>query len=226
MTEKTSDFLMKLADLIGDDRKSVMKKIEGLDVDQMIDLLDAVNSGDASRVSDIIGQNESLDDETDGPVVSGGDEADDETAYDATIGDEVTVNGKEGKVKIAKAPNDTVGVIIDGKLTMVKARDVKPIKEHVLGMTPMGDLRRMQELAGIASMPAEEMPVAMAAPTERPQVQVVRIEDIQPLSIGEIMASFVEIERSLPELKVKDAKDVRARLNQLMGKLNESHKRV
>jgi hypothetical protein len=42
------------------------------------------------------------------------------------------------------------------------------------------------------------------------------------MSIDDVMNSFDQIERALPELKVKDAREIRQRVNTLMSKLNES----
>lgn len=98
------------------------------------------------------------------------------------LGDDVVVGDKkrEGVVKVPSAPSDTVGVLIDGELEMVPADDVTVapkeasetdenmdesvesddllLQEGILGMTMMPGFARMQELAGIRSNLAEDVP--------------------------------------------------------------------
>lgn len=240
MAEISSDFMMKLTGLLGQDKDAITKKIEGLGIDDVIGLLDATATDDTAKIKAILGKSESLDDDNsvkiEDPTKS--ESAEDEDKFIGNIGDDVRVGDEEGTIKIPHGPNNTVGVMIDGKLRMVKAKDVKPLKEGVLGFAPMLDLQRMQQLAGIAAPEAandeeEESTVEMAPimgeqPVTASNVRYITRADLMqipvesPLPFGTLMALMNDIERSLPELKVKDAKEIRARLNQLMTKLNES----
>jgi len=65
------------------------------------------------------------------------------------IGDRVMVGEDEGAVKITNGPAGTIGVIINGEIRMVEAKDVKTISESVIGFTGVPDLLRMRELAGM-----------------------------------------------------------------------------
>lgn len=68
------------------------------------------------------------------------------------IGESVLVDGYEATVQIPHGPNGTIGVIMDGELTMVSESQVQ-LNEGVLGMTSMNPLFRLRELAGLAPAP-------------------------------------------------------------------------
>lgn len=63
------------------------------------------------------------------------------------------------EVKIPRGPNDTIGIVLDQKLTMVPRGECSPLHEHVLGMTGMPSLARMLMLAGVDTLPEAETTV-------------------------------------------------------------------
>ena len=66
------------------------------------------------------------------------------------IMEQVVYNDQIVEMKIANGPNNTVGILLDNKLTMVPSADVTPLSEHVMGMmTGMPTLARIKELAGM-----------------------------------------------------------------------------
>ena len=66
------------------------------------------------------------------------------------IMEQVVYNEQIVEMKIAKGPNNTVGILLDNKLTMVPSSDVTPLSEHVMGMmTGMPTLARLKEVAGM-----------------------------------------------------------------------------
>lgn len=271
MTDST-DFITKLGRLLGTDHDETVEKIEGLSVDAVMDVLDAVSRDDAEAVQRAFANetdNDTNEDDTDAEkdVESDADEpqinslfskpevtnkvedqpkkramtdedaiADKKERFYPNIGDTVMVGEKEGVVKMPHGPKDTVGVMIDGRMSMVKRSEVRPLEEGVLGMTMMPDLRRMQELAGIttSSVEAQAAPMATVSVEPTPDAATVNMASSEaPVAAPEpvasdsdcmaaIMASFDEIEKAIPDLKIKDAKGVRARLNQIMMRLNES----
>jgi hypothetical protein len=72
------------------------------------------------------------------------------------IGESVMVGKVQGTVKIPNGPNNTVGIFMEGKLSMVDNMDVSRIDENVLGMTAMNPLFRLRELAGLPPAPATD----------------------------------------------------------------------
>jgi hypothetical protein len=144
--------------------------------------------------------------------------------------------------------------MIDGQTTMVKKAQVKRVKtqesvieEGALGMTPMLDLRRMQELAGMAPSPSPLAPGRVdvegpPAPVEAVEVSVEPAPAPMPsapacaapaaavaapeanlsgVSIDGVMSSFDQIEAALPNIALADAKTVRERINAVLAILNE-----
>lgn len=57
------------------------------------------------------------------------------------------------EVRIQKGPHNTVGIVLNGKLTMVDKKEITHLDEHVMGMTAMPTLGRIKQLAGIAHDP-------------------------------------------------------------------------
>lgn len=76
---------------------------------------------------------------------------DEEIDYQA--GDAVMVGEQQGTVKIPHGPNGTIGVMIDGELSMVSENEVSRLDEAVLGMAQVNPLFRLRELAGLAPAP-------------------------------------------------------------------------
>lgn len=64
-------------------------------------------------------------------------------------GESVTFEGNECPVHIPAGPNGTVGILVDGKVRMVRESDITRIDEGVLGMTKVDPLYRLRELAGV-----------------------------------------------------------------------------
>lgn len=106
------------------DEKQAAEKLADRPLDDTFDLIDGVRRGDKEGVIDVL------------------DEA-------FSIGSEVKVGGEDGVVKIPNGPGDTVGIMIDGELEMVKNGDVDALNEAILGMSHLPGLNRMMELAGI-----------------------------------------------------------------------------
>lgn len=71
------------------------------------------------------------------------------------VGDHVMVGEQFGTVEVPYGPNGTVGVKLGDDLEMVAESDVSRLDEGVIGMTDMGPLFRLRELAGMAPAPAE-----------------------------------------------------------------------
>jgi hypothetical protein len=83
---------------------------------------------------------------------------------DFGIGETVMVGEHEATVKIPNGPGGTVGVVMDGQLSMVSAGDVSRLDERVLGITTVpSPLLRLRELAGLAPAPA--VPPSMPSST-------------------------------------------------------------
>lgn len=225
------DLITTIADLLHADAARVEQRMDDLDINQMLDLVDAVAMNDPARVHALMGggMDEAEQEETpprraratrarkDPPV--------EESGYQARIGDDVLVDGKEATVKIARGPNDTVGVMIDGELTMVNKGQVRPLTEHVLGMTMLPDLKRMQELAGIAGIAtdAPEPPTAPGSAVEvldvTPEPETACATETPKTAID---AAIDQLERLLPMLRVGDYKDVAQRIQKALNVINES----
>lgn len=228
------NFLSQLENLLGVDEKIDTGAIDDLGVDDMLDLVDAVNKGDKDAANRIIADtNEKEEEKVEGDNLDrifkhDDDEDDDEEEeiaysdedYLASVGDQVAVKLGDkvvkGTVKYAFGPSDTVGVMVKGKLKMVKRDRVKALNENfggVMGMTPMPSLSRMQKLAG----------VTIAEP--EPEIAPVSMEIIEPmtkLTPAEIVDVLDQVEDCIGDLRVADMKPVRERLNRLIQKLNES----
>ncbi len=79
---------------------------------------------------------------------------------DIPIGSKVKVGGSSGVVEIAKGPQNTIGINIDGKIKMVKKNEVEELNETVLGITTPENLLRLKELAGVRST-VKENPITV-----------------------------------------------------------------
>lgn len=262
--QNDSDLISCLSEILSIDDEEVINKITSTPVDTMLEVIDAVKTGNNDRVVELLkdtGEPESdekasaeSDDlnpilkksgssatKTSPDVDQSVEESADEDFYPNT-GQEVMVGNKKGVVKIPRGPRETIGVIIDGELTMVARKSVGPLTEGVLGMTMMGDLARMKELAGIKSdeMEIESQPVAaepvVAEPVAAPvaevppaPVQAPAPTPVEPVETDSgctpydrIDNAFDSIEEALPDVRFSDVKSIRERLNKLLIKLNES----
>lgn len=86
---------------------------------------------------------------------------------DFGIGETVMVGEHEATVKIPNGPAGTVGVVMDGQLSMVSADSVSRLDERVLGINTVEPLFRLRELAGLAPAPLTP-PTAPKAPETAP----------------------------------------------------------
>lgn len=87
---------------------------------------------------------------------------------DFGIGETVMVGEQEATVKIPHGPSGTIGVVMDGQLSMVSADSVSRLDERVLGITTVNPLFRLRELAGLAPAPMAppEVPSEVGAPND------------------------------------------------------------
>jgi hypothetical protein len=67
-----------------------------------------------------------------------------------TVGETVIYEESEVEVAIASGPLGSVGVILDGKLTMVESAALSRVDENIIGFSSMPTITRLQELAGLA----------------------------------------------------------------------------
>jgi hypothetical protein len=166
------DFAASLKTMLGIEDNEVEEIIEKLSVDELSDLIDACLKKNKQVAREII-DNLNVDEKEIPRKKSRKHhhkEEEIEEEVSRNIGDPVSVNGKEATIKYPQAPNDTVGVLIDGELQMAKSKDVKKVKEAILGMSPLpglngmqddsqnDDIRRMKELAGVRDEVPAEMP--------------------------------------------------------------------
>lgn len=77
------------------------------------------------------------------------------------------------------------------------------------------------EVEHVPTVDAAECPLQDAKATAQ-AFPAAECAEVAMMNLDDVMASFDQIERSLPELKVKDAREIRQRVNALMSKLNES----
>jgi Tfp pilus assembly major pilin PilA len=73
--------------------------------------------------------------------------ADESLSY--TVGDRVMVGEQEATIKIPSGPGGTIGVLVDGQLSMVGAGEISRLEESVLGMKSLNPIFRLRELAGM-----------------------------------------------------------------------------
>jgi len=180
------EFTSALEKLLGISEDEVGDLIEKLEMDQINDLITACQNDDAEAAKKAIGADtEEVEGEPElsdhelmaKKLFSPKDKAkaekttkarilkksetelgeDTDAGHSFNIGDPCAVDGEEGTVKIASAPGDTVGVMINGELKMVDKKNVHKLEEGVLGMTgmpglkPNSDLQRIRELAGLGA---------------------------------------------------------------------------
>ena len=186
MAESKSDFINALGKLLDLDREAVTQRLANMEVDSVLNAIDAVNRNDRAEASEIVGTDQSDDEndaEDEGVENDESDVEDDaepeinalfykgdgdkkksskkshkeykDAPYDPNLGDDVRIGEEEGIVKIQNGPNNTMGVTIDGEMTMVKKNDVNKLEEGILGMTALQDIRRMKELAGLPVDPMD-----------------------------------------------------------------------
>lgn len=212
--ERDANLVKAVAAATGLDSEKAAEAISNLDMDGAISLVDAASHDDAEKIVDILKTRKV------------------ETTFG--IGDEVKVaiRGKDGKrttvdgvVKVPEGPGETMGVLIDGGMKMVKKKNVK-LAEGVLGMTGMPGLNRLKELAGmvqgmpeIVSAPqatveiqSEVVPAVTATP-----VQAAPCDATDPCAV--IMSALDQIEANMPEVRVGDYKRISDRLSAVQNRI-------
>lgn len=237
------NFLDNIKRIIGSDANDVEKLIPKIDPDILIDLAAAVTNGNRKEVLELlrIGRQKTMGDVKEDKLISKKKSErkpkEEKTTLldhefpDLNVGDAVIIekdgendddeNGEEGTVKLPKAPGNTVGVMLKGKLKMINRKDVK-LKEGVLGMTNIPDIQRMRELAGIA---AQDLPEPVKAPEAPPVVEPPeQIEiDMDSEECGmSALALLDQLACMLPELRLADISAVRKRITDIQTQLNES----
>lgn len=82
-----------------------------------------------------------------------GKEVEESVVEDFHVGDKVMVGEDEGAVKIPNGPAGTIGVVVNGEMRMVEAKDVKRLDESLIGggMISVPSINRIRELAGLKS---------------------------------------------------------------------------
>lgn len=65
------------------------------------------------------------------------------------VSEHAIYQGNLVEVTIPRGPNNTVGIKLNGVVSMVERSQLKHLDEHVMGMTAMPSLGRIQQLAGI-----------------------------------------------------------------------------
>ncbi|RYD60679.1 MAG: hypothetical protein EOP83_18855, partial [Verrucomicrobiaceae bacterium] len=173
-----SDTMARAAKLLGIEPDEVSARLEKLPVDEVINVLDAITAGHDDVVQELLGNDVDENDHTQddaesedelpdiNPLFTKTDaskakkkarkrheremEEEDAEPHVPNVGDDVIVGDDEGIVKMKNGPAETTGVMIDGETTMVKNKDLrKPVSEAAV-VSGMQDIRRMQELAGMA----------------------------------------------------------------------------
>lgn len=178
-------FVSTIANALQLENSEVMEKIEGVSIEQLNNLINAVTNNDMEEVKEIfgsLGDDDGLhpllsrgDDENSEPADTTGDNASsditdnsnnildddiqedvDTDEFNPSFGDTVDLKGEQGSVKVARGPNGLVGVQVNGVLKMAKRSDLKPYTESIMSNDQLNGLNRMRLLAGIASIESGE----------------------------------------------------------------------
>lgn len=253
-------FVDAMSKLLGIDEKKVGDLLAKLDAQALMDLTDAVATSNrkaalrvVKTVEDDSGEHllnpllkgrdtgvhdKNADDEENDNVDEENDEDEDDNIdnNELSIGDAVIVriDGKkyEATVKNPRAPGETVGVLLKGKHKMVDKSDVTRMDEMVLGMTDMGSLARMQQLAGI--VPAGETTTGTSASYDvsYPEIESENVYDplgdedekgVLPSSpIDQINAALDTVERAMLGVTLGDASAIKKRIYAISAAMNES----
>lgn len=229
--------------LLGMEPEEVEKILDELDADSLMELTDAISTGNKEAAQKVLSKDEDINDlffksnqkKKKHPVKPPKD-------YEFVYGDDVAIeeyNDETGKnefisatVYKPKAPGNTIGVKIEGKPKMVDRDRIYKLDEMIMGMTGVPNLQRMQQLAGIASSPSDlpdEMngnPAPIASPVE---VEAMLDEPEEPswnsgesCPVEKVMTALDIVGQALPEIKLADLKAIRQRLTDLQTKMNES----
>lgn len=132
------DFATSIRELIDIAPEDVATRLEMLDSDEILALMDAVTKKDRGRTGAIINKAKGAADKRLASVLGGDTETpadkpttkqESDTGVTYSIGDKVTVGDKEGTIRIPTGPHDTIGVVIDGKVKMVDRQKVRRMDE-------------------------------------------------------------------------------------------------
>ena len=96
---------------------------------------------------------------------------------------------------------------------MFNKKNVK-LDEAIMGMTPMFDLARMQELAGIQNVGQS---TAMTPPVQVEMPDATEESD----SHQQVMCALDTLAAALPGVTISELKDIRARFNEIFTIMNE-----
>ena len=220
------DFVQNMKKLLGIDMKNIEALLPKLDPTILIDLADAVNNKRKTEALKLIriGREKLLQKEVSEDYIVNRKKPDKgkkekvtllDDLYDLNVGDEVKVNGKDATVKIPLGPNKTVGVMIAGKLEMVKRNEVDVVREGILGMTNVPNLQRMRELAGIMQGPPQIAPPAVVSSIEQESPK-------EDEGSAQVLCLLDQVCELLPSLRLCDLKNVRQKITDITAKMNES----
>lgn len=241
-SDTDTDFLDRMHALFGMDDKQVEALLDKLNDTQLSDLTDAVANSDKKAARRIIDLTEPDEEENVNALFRGKNlgakkkrrlkpSDGKETQY--AFGDDVDIkfkdkNGrirhKTGTVSKTEGPENTDSVVvsIEGKDKVIPKDKVARLAEGVLGMTNMPELTRMQQLAGI--QPQIQPQAQMIAVQEVPD-ETANLEADQNDPLCQAMCALETLESVLPNIRLCDIKDVRARIVALQTMMNESVRR-
>lgn len=124
---------------------------------------------------------------------------------------------------------DLLGTLADGDqeraiaILAIDEPEEAVVSEGVIGgMTCIQDLARLQTLAGLQASFSPEPVVPAETEIEILPTRLQPVYASAELDFDGILDAFERIERSVGDLRIKDAKAVRERIQRLVGRLNES----
>lgn len=103
-------------------------------------------------------------------------------------GEIVMFGENEVPVHIPAGPNGTIGLLVDGKVKMVREGDITRMDEGVMGMTRIDPLYRLRELAGIRGGETKVVEDEFEAPTDPLAVADDFDDEVAPMA-GDMMGA-------------------------------------
>jgi hypothetical protein len=228
------DFVEGIKKLLGIDAKNVEVLLPKLDPATLIDIASAVTNSNKQKALSLIrigrenAQKDKISQMSEDQLVNRKpiDKKSKEKTmlldteyHEFNVGDAVEIDGEEATVKLTKGPDNTVGVMIKGKMQMVDRKDVKKIEEGVLGMTGIPDLRRMQALAGIAEVPE----------VSAPEIATVEFDSDMDMDSSDsnscgtmALALLDKVKCMLPDLRLAEISAIRKVMMEIQTQMNES----
>lgn len=196
-----SDFTKKIGKLLNKPEEDIDGKLSLLDVATMLELQTNVNDGNKEEVEKILNSTDKITSKDTAP------KKERPNVHRYSIGDDIEVDGEISKVKLPSTPHDTMGVLINGELTIVDKTNLhRTVKEN----NDMGDfdLGRLKELSGLSSSGIGKL---------SPPDITNEITDV-----AEIIAAIDEIEARIAEVRLSDFKPVLLRIEQMMDNLSRT----